>query len=97
MARKLVWREEQAYKGAYDFYRVGITIAIGLAVFGHLHSWYNSGNDKGKNKEELLALMVYGPGAIVSYIIAFKFYKQCNAIETTPITSHLKTSPTTQS
>lgn len=97
LARKLVWREEQAYKGAYDFYRVGITVAIGLAVYGHLNSWYYAEKEQGKNNEELYALMVYGLGAIVSYIIAFKFYKQCNAIETTPITSHPKTSPTIQS
>lgn len=80
LARQLEWREEQAYQGANEFYGVGITLAIGLAMFGHLRSWYNSEGDQGKQKEILTALLVYGLGAIASYIVAFKFYKQCNAI-----------------
>ena len=80
LGRQLVWREEQAYRGAYDFYRVGIPLVMLLAVVGHLHAWYFSENDQGQITKEMKALLSYGTGAVASYIVAFRFYKQCNAI-----------------
>lgn len=43
----------------------------------------------------ITTLLIFGVGAIASYIIAFKYYKLCNAIETTPIVLHHKTNATT--
>lgn len=80
LGRQLVWREEQAYRGAYDFYRVGIPLVMLLAVVGHLHAWYFSENDQGQITKEMKALLSYAIGAVASYILAFKFYKRCNAI-----------------